>query len=307
MKRCPIMKQVLLANCVLLALSLPVVAQNEERLRWQFNAGDQLQSTLEQKTQIETNIDTRRKAIGNDMLLVIDWQIEKVDENSIDMTQSISRIKLVVRRPSKTAIESTTIDTSAVEPPNAGLATELHQQVASLIGTRFNVSMSTLGDILDVSVPESSKAALRQAPASMRLREVLTADGLKELLGQMAIVFPENLESRQWSIRRESQNPMGVFEKQTVVQYQGKSSRHQAQAHTFDLNSSIKMLKPSVDSDAPEMQNYSGTGNAWFAPDSELIYESQFESRMNVARQYRDQKIISNVSTSTQMKVVKKP
>ena len=282
-----------------------LAAQESDTIQWQLVAGDKLQSTHEQRTSIETSIDNRRKQIGNDMLLVIDWIIDKVEDNRIEMTQSINRIKLEIRRPSKTATETTIVDTESNDEPTPGLAKGLYGQITSLIGTEFKVVMTTRGEIVEVTIPESSKSTVRSAPASMLLRQILTTDGLKKLIGQACITFPENESQKQWKTNSENTNALGKLRKETVVNYEGKSKRNGANAHTFALNSIAKTIDAATTSDAPTMDDYSGWGKVWYSPDTKQVYESEFENRMNLTRQYRDQKIISAVSTTNKMRVIK--
>lgn len=293
-------------SLLLFCICFPAAAQDANSIRWTLQPGDNLQTTLEQTTEIETNIDTRKKKIGNDMLLIIDWQIDKVDGDRIEMTQSINRIKLQVHRPSKNAIETTLIDTESTNKPAPGLAVHLHAQIAKLVGTKFSVVMSTRGEVLTVKIPESSMARIRQAPASMTLRKLLTEDGLKDVLGQSAIIFPENNADNEWSVGSEAKNAMGKVARETSISYEGKTDRNEARVHTFAMKSSAEIAEPATTEDPPTMDDYSGWGSAWFANDANPVFESNFENRMNVSRKYRDQEIISTVSTTTKMRVVKK-
>lgn len=282
-----------------------MAAQDAEPIRWDLRAGDKLQATHQQTTRIETNIDNRRKEIGNDMLLVVDWEVTKAGDEQIEMTQSINRIKLDIRRPSKTAVETMVIDTDAKDEPGSGLANDLKNQVLSLIGTEFNVVMTTRGEIVQVTIPDASKETIRAAPASMFLRQVLTSDGLRDIIGQSAFTFPRDASQKQWTIRSTTANALGKLDKITEISYQGKSDRNGVDAHTFALTSNIQTIDAADGDDAPSIDEYSGSGRAWFSPDSSPVYQSEFENRMNVTRRYRDQKIVSVVSTTNQMRVVK--
>ena len=299
------MHQITSHSLLLFCFCLPVAAQDANPIRWNLQQGDKLQATLQQTTEIETNIDTRKKKVSNDMLLIMDWQIDKVDGDRIEMTQSINRIKLEIHRPSESAIETTLLDTDSPGKPTPGLAVHLHEQVAKLVGTEFTVAMSSRGEILEVDISEASKATIRQAPASMKLRELLTESGLKEILGQSAIIFPEEANNKDWSVNMQTNNALGKVAKETTIKYEGKTDRNGASVHTFAVTSSAKIVEASTAEDAPTMDDYSGWGTAWFANDAKPVFESNFENRMNLSRNYRDQKIISTVSTTTKMQVVK--
>ena len=280
--------------------------QEAEAIRWNLNSGEKLQVTLEQKTEIATNIDTRQKRIGSDMLLIIDWQIENVENDRIEMSQSIKRVKLEVRRPNKTATETILIDTASRENPTAGLASQLQAQIENLMGTKFDVVMTTRGEILEVSIPETSKEKVRLAPASMLLRQLLTQEGLKEMLGQSSIVFPETSEDNEWQMNVQLNNAMGKITKETAIKYEGEVKRDDRLVHGFVMTAQAKLIETAESADAPVLDSYSGSGRAWFSTDSDTVYGSEFENRINVTRRYRDQKIVSSVSTTNEMRVVRK-
>jgi hypothetical protein len=222
------------------------------------------------------------------------------------MTQSIRRINLEIHRPSETAIETTRVDTDSPQQLTPGLAAELHKQIEKLIGVDFNVVMNDRGAILDVSIPEDSLAVIRHAPASMKLRELLTADGLKSILGQSAIVFPEKDNASQSPSTMEVVNAIGKVAMESRIKYQGREKRNGTESHAFKIESTARVIEAAAADDAPRMDSYTGTGKAWFWPDEVLVYESQFENRIKMSRQYRDQRIGSTVTTEIKMQVVKK-
>ena len=75
--------------------------------------------------------------------------------------------------------------------------------------------MNPRGEILDVEIPEQSMQAIREAPASMQIRQVLTKEGLSDLFGQSAIVFPEKSLSAgdTWIDQTEIKNEVGTIKK----------------------------------------------------------------------------------------------
>ena len=291
--------------CIAIAVVGLVNGQEARQVRWQFAVGDEYQVVLEQQTAITTNIDTRRKEIGNVMQLTMDWKIEAVDENQITINQSIRRIHLKTDTPTKNGIRTTEIDTDA-EEVKSELAQELLKQVRPLVNSDFKVTMSPHGEIMDVTVPQESMDALRNAPASMQLREVLSVAGLKELIGQAAIVFPDEAikPGDTWKSMAQIKNAFGTVERHNTYTFGGAQERDGISGMEFSVKSEIEVAEP--DDENALIDKYTGNGSFWFAPDAKTILESRFENSMQTRRTYRDRTILTSVSTEVSMEVTRK-
>ncbi len=290
---------------VTVAVASLIAGQETRQIRWQFEVGDEYQVLLEQTTKVTTNIDTRRKEIGNVMQLTMDWKIEAVDEDRITINQSIRRIHLKMDTPTKNGIRTTAVDTDA-ENEKSELSIELLKQVRPLVNSDFKVAMSTRGEVVDVTVPQESMEALRNAPASMRLREVLSVEGLKELIGQTAIVFPEQAiqQGDTWKTTAQIRNAFGMVERSNFYSFDGERERDEIAGLEFSLKSAIEVADPSVENAV--IDEYSGSGSFWFAPQARTMLESRFENAMQTSRTYRDRTILTSVTTDVTMKVTEK-
>lgn len=290
---------------VLISVCSFVAGQEAKQIRWKFDVGDEFELKLAQTTGITTNIDTRRKQIGNEMMLLMDWKIESVEGESITILQSIRRIKLTINQPTKSGVQTTEVDTDN-EDEAKELGRELLQQIQPLIGTEFTVVMTTRGEITDVVIPRASMGAIRKAPASMILRQVLTENGMKELLGQSAIVFPElGIKlGDDWQSTEDYSSPFGTIKKTNRYLYDGTKKRG---TQSFDEFAVKTKITASGDNETQaNIEDFSGSGRIWFAVDGDTIMESQFDNKMKTSRQYRDKIITSAVSTNINTKVQKK-
>lgn len=290
--------------CMAIAVVGLVSGQEARQVRWQFAVGDEYQVVLEQQTAITTNIDTRRKKIGNVMQLMMDWKVEAVDEDLITINQSIRRIHLKTDTPTKNGIRTTEIDTD-VDEEQSELGLELLKQVRPLVNADFKVAISPRGEIVNVTVPQESMDALRNAPASMRLREVLSVAGLQELIGQAALVFPDQAikPGDTWKSTAQIKNAFGTVERLNIYTFDGAQEREGISGLEFSMKSEIDVAAP--DDENALIDKYAGNGSFWFAPTAKTMLESRFENSMQTRRTRRDRTILTSISTAVTMKVAR--
>lgn len=278
--------------------------QEARLIRWQLSEGSRYRVELKQSTAIKSSIDTREKQLGNEMLLLMSWKIESAKDDAFNITQSIDRVYLKISQPGKEGIQTTEIDTDNERGPGS-FAGELLKQIQPLIGTKYLVSMTSRGEISEISVPPESMEALRNAPASMRLRQVLTREGLEDLIGQSAIVFPEQAikAGDEWTTSQDITNALGKIRKTHRYVYNGEQDRNDAEAAGFSVSTVVEKLEPG-ENDAT-IDGFSGSGKIWFAPEENEILESSVENKMTTRRTYREKIIQTSVSSSISMRVSK--
>ena len=227
------------------------------------------------------------------MLLEMDWNVVSATDEQFEIEQTITRIRLTINTPNKSGVKTTTIDTES-EGKTTELGASLLEQIKPLIGTKFNVSMTPRGEIAEVSIPKDSLAQIRLAPASMPIRELLTEKGLKDLIGQSAIVFPENSISagEDWTIDAGQKNT--AFSKTNTVTFIGTSLSDGVDVHTFKVNTDITESSNGVEQEVEPgttkmtIQEFSGGGKIVFSPDGLVVVDSDMKNKMMTNRNYRE-------------------
>ena len=284
--------------------STMVGQEDSRKLRWNLKAGEKLEAVLTQDTNVSSSLNNRDQEIGNKMLLEMDWNIKTATANEFTIEQSIRRIKLTINAPGKGGVKITTVDTDSDQEPGQ-LAGQLLQQIRPLIGTTFMVFINARGEIVDVKIPDASMEVIRQAPASMQIRNVLTKEGLKELFGQSAIAFPENAVASgdSWTAESELKNELGDLQRTSEFTYVG--SQEEAE-NKFDKIKVITEAKLTNTKSETILDNFSGTGDILFAADSTRVLESRWKNSLTTSRNYRDKIIRSTVETTATLTVNRK-
>ena len=291
------------AFIVMLLLNSTATAQDAKKFRWKLEAGDEFTVQLVQDTKIKSNIDRRVQEMANKMTLDMDWKVTEVnDENAASVAQTITRIQLQIVTPTKGGSQTISVDT-ADTTRQKDLAKRLHKQVAALVNTKYNVSMSSRGEMLGVEIPKESLEALRGAPSSLQLRKVLTEEGLKDLFGQSAIVFPEDelTVGGNWNSKTNVANSLGTFEKTNSYSYAGIENK----LHRFNIKTDLN--KTEAGKAGSDVNKFAGSGQLLFDADAGFVTESMIKNEMNTEnKSYKDTTINTVINSNVLMKVSKK-
>ncbi len=282
-------------------------AQSADTLRWKLNQGDQLAVQLVQDTNISSQIDNRGRQTANKMTLDMQWLVESVnDDRKAVIQQTISRIQLTLTTPEDAGSQTVSIDTNDTDKQK-DLAKHLLQQVSPLIGTKYTVTMSDRGEVVSVDVPEASMEALRGAPASMQLRQVLTKEGLTEMFGQSAIVFPEQAISvgDDWKSESEVSNSLGTFTRIHTYSYDSSQQKDQKTMQHISIKTELK--QKAANQQGSELVAFSGGGQLWMDNEAGYVTESSLANELKtINKTYPSSIIYTTITSRVSMKVVKK-
>jgi hypothetical protein len=240
------------------------------------------------------------------MVLIMDWKIESVADDTFVIEQTIKQIQMTIRIPADEGIQTTRIDTDDRRPP-VGLAGELLNQIRPLVGTTYSLTMTTRGQIQSMTASREAEDALREASARVQLGRLLTPPRLNQLLSQSAVVFPETkIEvGDQWESSQEIENGFGKTRKTRRYRYLGQQQREGTDVDAFSIATELEN-KPSGDNHA-EVVEFDEQGTIWFAPGRDRMLESRIENRIQTRRNYRENVIATSVSSVVDILMVKIP
>lgn len=284
--------------------------QDIEPLKWKFKQGDAFEVSLSQATNINSKIDQRVKDVNSKLVLSMEWTVESVDDSTgnATITQSIDRVQLEMLSLPMGAGKPVNIDTGSDENKK-GFEAKLLKQLGPLVGVSYEVIMSPLGEIVDVTVPEKTLEAIRKAPGSLRLRQLLSKPGLNDLFGQSAVVLPDSAPSSStpWTVKNTITTEAGTYDRQHSYQWTGNRQDNGKTLADIKMSTTIT---PAVDdkTTAPDVKFVSFEGNG----DLEMnVTDGHFTStktvnKMQTEKSYREKTIITTVTSTIEMQVNKK-
>lgn len=297
---------------VCLGASTQCSAQTDP-IKWKLAAGDQFKITLNQTSSADTKVDSRQTKIQNATTLEMDWNVLNVVEGDATIEQSITAISLNVSNPAVPA-QAVALNTSASEIEAKGFSKTsraLLKQIKPLIGLKFNVTMAASGKIKEVTLPEATSTALNKLPDTVRLRQLFSPEGLTQILGASAIVFPEKTidAGGTWSEKKMITTPLGAFSRNRTYAVVGPKSLQGNDLIEIKMEPTMTVL-PEQESEpdsvlAGKLISFSGTGTLLVDGKNGYLKSSSFENELASERLYREKKIETVVKNQIKMTVNK--
>ena len=164
---------------------------------WRLKKGDEFTVTLTQNSTSKVSLDKRSNRVNSITKLRMNWVVKSDAEEAMQIEQSIEAIATEIIDP-KVPEQKIAFDTDSSERIERK-SREMMEQVKPLTGVKFMVTMSSRGEILEVTIPDASQKIIDQLPNALRIKALFDKRGLKEILGYSTTVFPESGTDQQWS------------------------------------------------------------------------------------------------------------
>ena len=281
-------------------LALQAKAQDID-LTWKLSANDKFSITMQQQAKIVSQVDQRNRTSSNDMQMWVDWEVVEVSPTGVyKIEQTIRRITLVTKTPNDSGEQVTNVDTETIDNTR-GLAARLGQMIAPLIGATITIQMTERGSIESVVIPETTMESLRQAPESMRLRELFTEESLSQMFGQAALHTPDQpiTSGATWKANREISSDMGSFDQVQLFTLQKQQSESNIQ--TITLKTELQEKSPSQT--GARLDKFEGSGTFKYNSTEGIFSESRIDSLMVTTKNYSDLVIETNVTSMIKLSV----
>lgn len=192
----------LLGILALTAFHAPRSASAEE-LRWKFAVGDRFTVSYEQSVEQTTEVLLKPVTVETRSSVEMAWEVLSVDESgNATIKQQFKKLSLSLKSSRGDVLEFN----SESDDPVSGKTSEVGKVLMPLLDAPFEVKMSPRGELLDVAVPETSLATIRQSASSMRLRQLFSGESLSETLSFIAATLPANEVNvgDSWSLERDA-------------------------------------------------------------------------------------------------------
>ena len=281
-------------------LALQAKAQDID-LTWKLSANDKFSITMQQQAKIVSQVDQRNRTSSNDMQMWVDWEVVEVSPTGVyKIEQTIRRITLVTKTPNDSGEQVTNVDTETIDNTR-GLAARLGQMIAPLIGATITIQMTERGSIESVVIPETTMESLRQAPESMRLRQLFTEESLSQMFGQAALQTPDQpiTSGATWKANREISSDMGSFDQVQLFTLQKQQTESNIQ--TITLKTELQEKSPSQT--GVRLDKFEGSGTFKYNSTEGIFSESRIDSLMVTTKNYSDLVIETNVTSMIKLSV----
>lgn len=300
-----------------MALGSPIHAQSNE-VCWKLKTNDQFDLNFNQTSKSDTTIDSRETSIESKTEIEMTWKVSNVDpEGTATIQQTITGINLVVngftrKKKGETGapLLEVAVDTS-VPAKTSAQGKKLLKQIQPLLNVPIDVVMAATGEILDVKISTDVADLLNELPNTRNLRQLFSADGLKQMMGASSVILPQPLTVGQtWNRQSTTDTAMGAMEQTETYTYLGNKDSEQGQVAVFNVLTALKPLDSKSKQQGSSLQgkliSFSGSGNLMMDLENGFFSTSKIQNTVSTEKPYREKVIKTTVSNEIEMSMQKR-
>ncbi len=283
-----------------------VTALPAQEIKWKLTTGDKFEVLCEQQTTTLTTVDKRKTKINSSTSIAMNWTVTAVDDQGIgQIDQAITAIRLDVANP-EVPSQAIAFDTASPTKPSIESA-KILKQVSPLIGLKFAVTMSPAGKIIDVALPDETQKVLRELPGALRLQELFSETGIKDLLGNSAIVLPDktDLNSAGWMVQDAVKNSFGEFARVRKYTIPAINSETGPDRLRLNLVTTMQPAEKNSDKQTGQLILFSETGDLIWDVERGFFVSSKILSTTKTEMPYHESKIETTVENTNSMTIKK--
>lgn len=213
--------------------------------KWKFEKGKTLR--YEYKEENVSKAEVAGQAIDTKVsqTLHLVWKIDSIDGGKAKITQTIDSIRFVMESPfAKIDYDTTKRDEAPADPFGSSFSKIMNV----LADSKTTFTMDARGEVSNVSTDEKTVGGLKTA-AAMPGTQGPTADGLKALILQTAIVLPEKTLAKDVSWKSTVKLPDPPFGEKTydsTYTARGTDEKDGTKVSAIDLDAQVS-YKPKED------------------------------------------------------------
>ena len=274
-------------------------AWSAEPIIWKFKAGESLRYTMVQEIIQETKAGAGGEVDHEpDRRPALEHQ-ERLDRRR-GRDEPDDRPGAIQGRRSGASFD---FDSQAEKAPEGPIASQLTPMLRALVGAEFTLKMNPRGEMSEVKVPQKLTESLRQAGPAAAAGGMFSEEGLKNLIAQMPLTFPEG------GLEREVMGP-SVPLRDTQYWHHGTEQKVHlpgapipvpASVGRFLLDTSVKLEPEAKSNVAVKISAHEGKGEFSFDPQAGRIVSSHVDDRLTMSLSVAQQSIEQTTKTITTM------
>jgi len=286
-----------------LIFSLIASDARAEVLRWKFKAGEKLAYTMDQKTVTSMKVMGQEIKTTLTQTINVHWDVKSLNSDGVaNVSQTIDRFRTKIESP----FVPFEFDSNDKKDPDGPVATVMVPLLRSMVGAEFSMKMHPKGELTDVKVPEKLLNTIKNAgPAAAAGGGMFSEEGLKTMLAQSSLSFPENSleKGKGWTTESKIPTPqVGTMVLEKAYVYQGVDPKNPSLA-LIDLATKVT-LDPAADANVSiKITSQNGKGSFRFNKESGHMESSSVNDTMVMAISAMGQSFDQTTETSTSMKL----
>ena len=278
-----------------LTLSAQVHAQ-QQQLRWKLRANDSLKYSVVQQMDSQTQFGDESVSSKFSQTIDMSWHILSSDANGgTVLNQVFDRVRLKMEGGPAGTIEFDTADRTPADNP---VLKALSDVFSNIVGQEFQVRMTGIGKIQDVTVPPKLLAAVQKSAAGQQ--GALNEKMLKDMMKQSAVMLPETAggPGSRWTTKQDVQMPFGTMTITSAMSYVGNDDNGNA---VIDFKPSVVMTPREGAQAKMSLDESEGRGRIVFDIRNGRVSSSQLDLTMKMTMDVNGQKLPQTIRNRTAM------
>lgn len=212
-------------------LFAPRAAVAESPLRYKFQAGTTSKYVMTQSTAMEMNLPNLPNPVVTTTKQKMHIEIatdEVFADGSARQRQLIRRVTATVESAGGPVAQKAEFDSASEDPPVGQMGEMLAKSLKPMIDAEWRQTVSARGEVSDIQVPEKMLEGLKSNPAAAMMGNMATADGLKQISTQAAMVLPEMplKVGDTWDTTLDVKLPFGTMSTRRITKYEGPGEKN---------------------------------------------------------------------------------
>lgn len=272
-------------------------AEAQSTLRWKFAKGDKLAIHYVQETTTKTTVNTRPISMAITMTVDFTWQVEDMSQTGeATIRQSFSRLQFEMDAGDAGRLAYD----SAADRPVTSATRAIAESSEILLGAQTVLKMDQRGTVVSTELAGETAEKLKNADPA--IKQLLSAEGIRQMLGQAAAPLPEQSvsEGDKWQREQKVQTPLGLIHQVTTYTAAGKTDVAGKAVEKIDIAATFKVEKAHPKSVVKE-QGLSG--QMLFDNEAGRLVQTQLTQTLKTEKPYRDKLVRVSAKTVTTLTV----
>lgn len=277
-------------------------ASAQTKLEYKYKKGDALVYEMVQNMNMNQNVAGNEIATKMTQTMEIEQTVLDVTNDGAKIRNRFRRMKMEMDAPAP--IGRVVVDSEAKEDSDVpGIGKILSDVVRSMAKVEFVTTMTPDGDVKDVEISEEVAKVFRELPGGGQLGNFGSKDGLKEMMMQSGIVFPNEAMpvGHRWERKASISSPIGKMTTTMKYVYKGKDGNTERVDYTTDVSNQAdpkKAAGPMV-----TINSQKGSGSVFFDPAAGRLQELRLNQTMEMSIGVMGLNVTSNVDQNITMKL----
>jgi len=219
-------------------------ARADQKLRWKFEKGEQLNYVLDRAIDGTMNINGNELKLGMNMAFDVTWNVQEVDsDGSATIGLTVDRIQMKAKMPFP-GMPDIELDSAQLPEEDNPIIGQIKPLLDGMLNQAFTMNVSPLGGVTDIEFPDALKQMFggddeqeggdgqrrgrRGGGGGLPGLDTFSEKGIQQIIRQMVLPLPEDAvnDDVTWTQTFENEEPgAGIQTTETTFSYAGEADK----------------------------------------------------------------------------------